>query len=497
MDRLTLLKQLSFGARVAEEETADLASYFVETDQWTRIFRGEIDIIRGEKGAGKSAIYALLVTKTNEFFDKNILLVTAEKPRGTPVFKELIPDPPTEEFEFVGLWKLYILTLIAQTMREFGILGQAAQTVISKLEEQGLLERVFDFNTVLRLVRDYVRNWLKPELEGGITLDPHSGIAKGVSLKIRPSEPSAAQRSEGFISVDNLIRAANTALHQAGFQVWVLLDRLDVAFAETHALERNALRALFRVYRDIGEYEQIKLKIFLRSDIWKKTTETGFREASHITRFAVLDWSPPSLLNLVVRRLLKNRVLVDEFSIDRDAVLRDFKAQSALFFRLFPQQVEQGSRKPGTFDWMISRCADGTGKTAPRELIHLLTSLQEQQIASIERGEGVPEGDQLFDRSVFKTALPVVSEARLTQTLIAEYPDFEPLIMKLSAEKTEQTSDSLALLWRLTPEEAVKWAQRLIEVGFFEARGSKDKPTFWVPFLYRDALNMSQGFAEE
>src|SRR5437868_6602162 len=157
MDRLALLKQLSFGARVAEEETADLAGYFVETDQWNRIFRGEIDIVRGEKGAGKSAIYALLVTKTNDFFDKNILLITAERPRGTPVFKELIPDPPTTEVEFVGLWKLYILTLIAQTMRDFGVRNPSGQTVISTLEEQRLLERTYDFNSVLRLVRDYVR----------------------------------------------------------------------------------------------------------------------------------------------------------------------------------------------------------------------------------------------------------------------------------------------------------------------------------------------------
>jgi hypothetical protein len=71
---------------------------------------------------------------------------------------------------------------------------------------------------------------------------------------------------------------------------------------------------------------------------------------------------------------------------------------------------------------------------------------------------------------------------------IASYP---------CGEKTEQTADSLASLWQLTPEETVKWAQQLIDVGFFEARGSKDKPTFWVPFLYRDALKMSQGFAEE
>jgi hypothetical protein len=34
MDRLQLLKGISFGERVAEDETAALAKYFVETDQW-------------------------------------------------------------------------------------------------------------------------------------------------------------------------------------------------------------------------------------------------------------------------------------------------------------------------------------------------------------------------------------------------------------------------------------------------------------------------------
>jgi hypothetical protein len=43
MERLDLLKQLSFGTQVAEDETADLAKYFVETHQWNRIASGEID----------------------------------------------------------------------------------------------------------------------------------------------------------------------------------------------------------------------------------------------------------------------------------------------------------------------------------------------------------------------------------------------------------------------------------------------------------------------
>jgi predicted ATP-dependent serine protease len=94
VDRMQLLKQISFGARVAEDETNELESYFVETDQWDRIFGGEIDVVKGEKGAGKSAIYSLLSTKSDALFDKRILLITAEEPRGAPVFKELVTDPP-------------------------------------------------------------------------------------------------------------------------------------------------------------------------------------------------------------------------------------------------------------------------------------------------------------------------------------------------------------------------------------------------------------------
>ena len=66
MDRLDALKKISFDARVAEDETNELASYFVETDEWHRLFKGDVDIIKGDKGAGKSAIYALPMAKANE-----------------------------------------------------------------------------------------------------------------------------------------------------------------------------------------------------------------------------------------------------------------------------------------------------------------------------------------------------------------------------------------------------------------------------------------------
>src|SRR6266480_6745202 len=187
--------------------------------------------------------------------------------------------------------------------------------------------------------------------------------------------------------------------------------------------KKNALRALFRVYRDFSDLDHIKLKVFLRSDIWTRIVDSGFREASHITKVVTLNWSSSSLLNLIIKRILSNKTLVDAFEIDPEVVLRDFPAQSKLFYRLFPSQVDQGAKKPSTLDWIISRCADGSDKTAPREVIHLLNSLREREIARLERGESPPPDEQLFDRVVFKAALPAVSEARLVQNLYAEYPE--------------------------------------------------------------------------
>ncbi|WP_181578322.1 hypothetical protein [Arthrobacter sp. AQ5-05] len=40
--KLEVLRDLSFGERVAEEEADQLASYFVQTDQWRQVFDGKV-----------------------------------------------------------------------------------------------------------------------------------------------------------------------------------------------------------------------------------------------------------------------------------------------------------------------------------------------------------------------------------------------------------------------------------------------------------------------
>ena len=61
-------------------------------------------------------------------------------------------------------------------------------------------------------------------------------------------------RIKGINSLDGYLEEVNAGLQEVGWSAWILLDRLDVAFAESHLLEANAIRALLRTYRDVSAW---------------------------------------------------------------------------------------------------------------------------------------------------------------------------------------------------------------------------------------------------
>lgn len=498
MDKSELLKSIKFGHRIAEDEAEELAKYFVSTEDWRRLFENEIDIVYGTKGAGKSALYAILDSKKVDLFDKNILLATAENPRGNTVFENLTAAPPTSEVEFVRLWKLYFLIITVSVFKDWGVDEENKKFLQIKtiLEEANLIPVQKGLKSILKACRDYLKNFANIEyLQPGVDLNEANGLPSGVSLKVSFRETSINEQRNGIWSLEALYDLLEESLNEIGFSLWIAVDRLDVAFSESIDLETNALRALFKVYRDLATYSQIKIKIFLRDDIWRRITEQGFREASHITRTLIINWSKTSLLNLIIRRLLNNQKLVDEFQINKEEVLDNYELQERLFYRLFPEQIDIGDKKPKTMDWIIGRVKDGNNISAPREVIHLINESQQEQISRYQIGQDELENDLIIGRNAFKSALDIVSKVRLEQTIYAEFPDLKDYIQKLEGQKTEHNVKSLSVVWNLDLEKSSEIAKKLSEIGFFEERGEVNSPRYWVPFLYRNELKLVQGSA--
>jgi hypothetical protein len=457
---------------------------------------GNIDVVYGPKGSGKSALYTLINKKDGDLFDEGILLANAENVRGATVFRTIVASPPPSELSFVYLWKIYSLTIIARALRDYDIQNSKARSLISVLEKAGLLPTASSLSILFRAVTDYFRGWINRDVkavEYAVNIDS----ATGSPTVTRKTEFAAKTEEQNLsdIPVEELFEIANTALEEESLSIWLLFDRLDVAFADSLELERNALRALFRAYNDVKAYEFIKFKIFVRDDIWRRITSDGFTEASHITKSVHIKWTEESLLNLVILRLLSNDALNEYLDIVPDEIKGDYNKQFELFYKIVPQKIDTG-KNPDTFKWILSRTTDSSNNSVPREVIHMMDEAKSLQIKKIERGGEEPDSKILLDRSSFKEALPTISKVRFEQTLLAEYPQMRQYVMKLSDEKSEQTLMSLEKLWNTEEEETRNIARRLSEIGFFETRGAKADPTYWVPFLYRSALGLIQGKAD-
>lgn len=489
--KIQVLKDINLGERVAEEEADELQKYFVKTVHWEQLAAGGVDIVYGAKGSGKSALYTSLVQQAPAFEKKRIIIVSAENPRGATIFKSILTDPPPSESEFTGLWKLYILVLAAKTIRERLSDHTHAKPLLHALETAKLLPISNDLGSYFRAATAYMKGWFerdKASVEHELSYDP-TNATPTVKRKVKYAKK---QDKHPDLPLDELLAAADKILVERGMTLWIAFDRLDVAFVESPKLERNALRALFRAYNDLKARSQIKLKIFVRDDVWRRIIEGGFTEASHITKSIHIEWSPETLLNLLVLRLIANDKLRNFYKAKTTEVRGSYDKQVELFYRIFPDKVATG-RNPETLDWIVSRASDGTKVGKPREVIHLVDVARQNQIRELERGGKEPPAEQLIDRAAIAGALPLVSKVFYEQTLLAEHPDLKRFLDELQGQKATQTLPSLSKIWNLKMDKTVEIAKRLVDIGFFEKRGSE---SYWVPFLLRPALNLVQGTSD-
>ncbi|MFC3297239.1 P-loop ATPase, Sll1717 family [Clavibacter michiganensis] len=488
-----LVQSINFGSRVAEDEADDLSSYFVRTETWRQVRDGEVDVVFAPKGSGKSALYSMLISEEDALFDDKVLLAPAENPTGTPAFASVGESDPSED-DLVKIWKLYFLVLISQELEAYSVRSPQTKELFEFLRDADLLPETLSKPSLLAMVREYVAQFLHHKShETTVHVGP-DGMPTAFTGKIEFAEPSVQNTRAGFVSIDYLLGLVETTLNgSGGYSLWLLLDRLDVAFASKPGLERKALRALFRAYSDLTPYKRIGLKIFLRNDIWEAISDEGFREASHLIREASITWDRDSLRQLVVRRLAQSERVLTHYSESAQSVVASPQSQEEFFYRVFPSKVDAGSGKSATLDWVLNRTQDGKGVTAPRELIHLMSEVRLAQLRRNDMGQPEPAPPALFSPRAFDAALPPVSNIRVQRTLYAEYVDSKPYIAALQGEKTEHNSLSLARIWSVQKDEASSVADRLVDIGFFQRKG----PNFWVPFMYRPALALVQGAAPE
>jgi hypothetical protein len=488
MEVKTLLRDLELGSSVAEFDQA-LDRYFVETEAFRALALDKADIISGEKGTGKSALYRVFSRRyTNIPNLKNVEVVSGFNPAGSPVFQRLGTAQALTEAQYISIWKSYFLSLVGNWL-----LGVYESDFTSNMKElDGLLRRVGlrsdddSPETIFSKLLNTIRHWLNPKSAQIDFSWSESGTpVVSPKLEFQPTE-HIEMPTEVIPNGENALKLLSDTLQEVDLTIWVVLDRLDEAFPGSPASEIPILRALLRTYLDLLAYPKVKLKLFVRNDLFRKIIQGGFVNLTHVNaRKIEIIWDEEDLLNLFCRRVRESSNFSSALQI-RDLSDRE------IFDRIFPDQVIQGSRRPSTWTWMMSRIRDGNNIKPPRNLIDLIAKAKEAQIRSEERTpRTLGENVKIIEADAIRRAQRALSEQRVQDTLLAEVAELVPLIEKFRDGKAEHNEASLSAILGI-PEGQVRTAVKpLIDIGFLEEIGV----SFKIPMLFRDGLNITQGKA--
>lgn len=481
-----LISTLDLGNSVAEFDTA-LENYFVETEPFRSLVKGERDVIAGDKGTGKTAIFRILQKRYRQLPElEDVEIITAFNPSGNPIFQRLVQERTLTEGQYRSVWKAYFLSLVGNWALNIAgeNISESFKALHHLLDRSGLRANDDTPQTVFgKLINSFRRVFNPQSAELAFTFSE-----TGIPIVTPKVEFGAEEVKPREVSHEDALRLLDVCLGELGVDAWVVLDRLDEAFQGFPDVEIPALRALLRTYLDLMEFDHVRLKLFVRRDLFRKVIGEGFVNLTHVNaRKKEIIWDEDDLLNLLCTRLRESGDFLKKIGAEN-------ASNEEMLALLLPAQVDVGEKKPTTWNWIMSRIRDGNHVKPPRNLVDLITKAKEAQLRREDReARTYKSGLPVIESDSLKRALSRLSEERVEDTLLAEAGDAAGLIEKFKNQKSEHNRLSLSQLLGVDGNELDDAIRRLEEVGFLEETGQ----TFKVPMLYRDGMKMIQGKAFE
>jgi hypothetical protein len=489
MKAADLLPLLDIGNSVAEFDT-HLQAYFLETQIYSDFVNGRCDIVTGDKGTGKTAIYRIIRDKYRDIPElQDVELVAGFNDSGNPVFQRLSQAQVLSEGQYITVWKTYILAILGNYVLDIceGAYSNQMKELDRLLTALGVRTHDATASTVFSQLANLLRSITHPkaaEIAFSVTDAGMPIVAPRVEFAELSPQEHGIQK---IVNSDDALRLLNQTIEDLGINMWLVLDRLDEAFVGMPDIEIPALRALFRTYLDMQAYDRAKLKLFVRNDLFRKVTRGGFVNLTHVNaRRVEITWHPEDLHALLCRRVRECPQFMQALSLSQQT------EDAAIFSALFPEQVDIGEKKPTTWNWILSRIRDGNGVAPPRNLIDLVNKAKEAQ----SRREGraprdIATGAALLEADSIHKALVALSEQRVQDTLLAESGQYATHINAFQAGKAEHTGATVARTLGLAGVPLEDVINELVALGFLERIGASYK----IPMLYRSGLKITQGKA--
>jgi hypothetical protein len=314
-DNQTFLQKVSLYSSAAENEFPTLSSYFVRTDHFERILRGEVQLVVGRKGAGKTALFGQVRDQIRANRQRIVLDLM---PDGFQLlkFKELVLDRISEgskQHVMTAFWEYLLLLEICHKLLDVDQYKSKTDHTISELYST-LLDKYRADNYVPE--GDFAERMSQLLDPIGNSLSQEIGTQKSAALL----DSKTVTRSIYRHDVPQIRKIVREYLkHKNG--LWILFDNLDKGWpphglTDLDAISFRALLDAMNKIRDVlrNDGQICNGIVFVRHDVH----EWILRESADRGKTATLivDWSESDLLREIVRQRIVASTKSGDVSFD-------------------------------------------------------------------------------------------------------------------------------------------------------------------------------------
>jgi hypothetical protein len=485
-----LLSEFDLGTSTAENDPL-LEAAKIETQEFHDLYwHDRIDIIKGIKGSGKTAIYRLFSLLQELLIRKNSLFcVFGVEPTGDPVFR--IYQKEFEQFneiEFQNFWSVYFIALvynlIHNTPKLRSLLSNDLPEINNILSNIGLnfTRNSFTLKETISTIQKIFSN-KKFKIGLKTSFDPATSQLASVSPILEIDPKNTETISTRPIYMTNLKDQLADILIKSNIKIWVMLDRLDEVFPHRSEVEKKGLRGLLKASYNFS-HPNLRTKIFLRDDIMEYLATDGFTALTHVTDrcSSTMSWSKEELLHLITKRISALPLFVKYFEIDQNLIDSDKLYRKQIFYKLFPQRIG----KTLTMDWIYAKCADANNIVTPRDMIDLFKFAKSEQFRQHKLNPKAQE--YLILTETLKKALEELSKHKKEKFLLAEFPHLKDLFLKFEGGYSEYDKESMN---NILGTNYLKIIDTLKSIGFIKY--IPKSAAYKIPVIWRKGLNIRRG----
>lgn len=300
------LQSINFGDIEANDDRL-LFDSVCKTASVIEFINGKKNIVLGEKGTGKTALFRLIKDNKLKFNQsngyKNIIIPVEDnfqyKNIKNRVLNVLDSNDDESTFKYQVVWELFFF-----------------QKIISKIEKLDL-SLTNEIRKAVELCNKFfnssqLEDLIKSKRTFGIKLyDTPTNILPDVYYSSEPVVTEKDSKIDSFekleIDLDFFKNEINLFLIENNLNIIIIIDRLDEFVSKTdQKIQLEMLEALIAVEREYGRFSNIELKIFLRDDLFKQLSFEGIGFDKVISKKVDLKWNAEKIREFIAKRIYAN-----------------------------------------------------------------------------------------------------------------------------------------------------------------------------------------------